>query len=149
MAVIYSACTRLAWGKLLRVGKLLLGDLLLRLARTPLVGALIRTGFADMSFAVPVKRLRETPTLVAFYHPSPSYALHILIVPKRGYRTLLDVAPEDAAFQRDLFETVQDLVRAHGLEESGYRLIANGGAYQEVPILHFHLISETPARTEA
>ena len=28
------------------------------------------------------------------------------------------------------------------LEESGYRLIVNGGAYQEVELLHFHLISE-------
>ena len=96
-----------------------------------------------MSFAIPVKRLRETPTLLAFHHPSPSYPLHILIVPKRGYRSLLDVPPEDGDFSRDLFATVQSLIREFGLGESGYRLIANGGAYQDVAVLHFHLIAET------
>jgi histidine triad (HIT) family protein len=125
----------------------------MRLARTPLAGALIRTGFASMSFAIPVKRLRETPTLMAFHHPSPSYALHILIVPKRSYRSLIDIAPEDADFQRDLFATVQSLVLEFGLEEKAYRLIANGGGYQDVPVLHFHLISENAeqhaGRTEA
>jgi diadenosine tetraphosphate (Ap4A) HIT family hydrolase len=28
------------------------------------------------------------------------------------------------------------------LEQTGYRLIANGGAFQDVPHLHFHLIAE-------
>ncbi len=98
-----------------------------------------------MSFAIPVKRLSETPTLLAFHHPSPSYAVHILIVPKRDYKSLLDVPAHDVEFQRDLFETVQALVRRFGLQERGYRLVANGGAYQDVPILHFHLISEHAA----
>ncbi len=95
-----------------------------------------------MSFLIPARRLRETPSLLAFYHPQPSYPLHILIVPRRAYRSLLDLSPADAEFQRDLFETVQSLVRELGLEAYGYRLIANGGAYQDVPALHFHLISD-------
>ncbi|MEZ4510613.1 MAG: hypothetical protein R3C62_01950 [Chloroflexota bacterium] len=36
-----------------------------------------------MSFLIPVQRLRETATLLAFHHPKPSYPLHILLVPKR------------------------------------------------------------------
>ena len=39
--------------------------------------------FAHMSFAIPVKRLRETSNLIAFQHPSPSYKVHLLITPKR------------------------------------------------------------------
>jgi histidine triad (HIT) family protein len=95
-----------------------------------------------MSFAIPVKRLRETETLMAFHHPRPSYPVHILLVPKRSYADLLAVPPDDARFLHDLIETAQDLVREFGLEQTGYRLIANGGAYQDVPHLHFHLISE-------
>jgi histidine triad (HIT) family protein len=112
------------------------------LAYTPPAGWLIRVGFAYMSFVIPVQRLRETAHLLAFYHPSPSYPLHILLVPKRPYRSLLDVPVEDAGFQRDLLETVQSLVRELGLEQEGYRLITNGGAYQDVPLLHFHLVSD-------
>ncbi len=95
-----------------------------------------------MSFVLPVSRLRETSTLLAFHHPRPAYPLHILLVPKREYRTLMDLDLQDTAFQRDLFETVQSLVRDFALEERGYRLIANGGTNQDVPVLHFHLIAE-------
>ncbi len=118
------------------------------LARSPLVGWLVRLGFAYMSFAIPVQRLRETTTLLAFFHPRPSYPVHILLVPKRSYRSLLDLPPEDSDFLRDLFETVRSLVRELGLEEHGYRLVANGGSYQDIPILHFHLISDYERRTK-
>jgi histidine triad (HIT) family protein len=116
-----------------------------RLARSRTAGFLLRLVFAHMSFAIPLTRLRETHSLLAFYHPQPSYPLHILIVPRRAYRSLLDLPPEDGEFQRDLFETVQSLVREFNLEKTGYRLIANGGPNQDAPILHFHLISEVPS----
>jgi hypothetical protein len=49
------------------------------------------------------------------------------------------------AFLADLFQTVGSLVTEFDLERRGYRLITNGGKYQEVALLHFHLITETPA----
>lgn len=119
--------------------------ILLSLARTPLAGRLLREVFAHMSFVIPLERLRETPALLAFRHPEPSYPFHVLLVPRRSYRSLLDVPPEDTDFFRDLFDAVQSLVREFGLESTGYRLIANGGPYQEVPILHFHLVSDSAA----
>jgi histidine triad (HIT) family protein len=94
-----------------------------------------------MSFAIPVKRLRETETLLAFHHPQPSYPLHILLTPKRPFSTLLDVPPDAADFLHDLIKTVQSLVREFNLEQSGYRLITNGGVYQDAPHLHFHLVA--------
>jgi histidine triad (HIT) family protein len=97
--------------------------------------------FAHMSFAIPVQRLRETATLLAFHHPRPSYPIHILLVPKKALGGLPDLTAADAAFLVDLFATVQSLVTEFQLEPSGYRLIANGGEYQEFPQLHFHLIS--------
>jgi histidine triad (HIT) family protein len=114
---------------------------LFRLARSRLVGFLVRRIFQSMSFLIPVDRLRETSSLLAFQHPQPSYPFHILIVPRRGYRSLLELDPGDFTFQRDLIETVQSLVREFRLEAAGYRLVANGGAYQDVQVLHYHLIS--------
>jgi histidine triad (HIT) family protein len=121
---------------------------LFRLARTRPVGWLVRQGFATMSFILPVDRLRETSSLIAFHHPSPSYPLHVLLVPKRNYASLMDVAPGDSLFLQDLMVTVQSLVREFDLEQGGYRLIANGGAYQDIPVLHFHLISEQEIKPE-
>ncbi len=95
-----------------------------------------------MSFAIPVNRLRETKTLIAFYHPKPSYALHILIVPKRNIAQLGALTAADSDFMVDLFQNVQSLVAELDLEARGYRLIANGGKYQDVAHLHFHLVAD-------
>ncbi len=108
--------------------------LLWRLA--PLIGWI----FEHMSFAIPVQRLRETDTLLAFYHPKPAYKFHVLIVPKKAVTTLADLDPRDIAFLTDLYATAQSLVTEYQL--SAYRLIVNGGGYQDFPQLHFHLISE-------
>ena len=37
-----------------------------------------------MSFAIPVKRLRETETLLAFYHPKPAYPFHVIACAEEG-----------------------------------------------------------------
>lgn len=95
-----------------------------------------------MSFALPVHRLRETSTLLAFHHPRPSYPVHILIVPKKAVGSLMEPSSEDTPFLSELVGTVQSLVAEFGLQSSGYRLIVNGGEYQDFPQLHFHLIAE-------
>ena len=97
-----------------------------------------------MSFALPVDRLKETSTLLAFYHPKPAYPLHILLVPKKPIVSLAELDPAaDADFLSELYATAQSLVEEFHLADAGYRLIVNGGAYQDFPYLHFHLISDT------
>jgi histidine triad (HIT) family protein len=115
---------------------------LLRLGRSRAAGLVIQWVFTHVSDVLPVKRLRETDTLIAFPHPQPSYPTHILLVPKRPYASLAAVPPDDTAFMCDLLTTVQELVRELGLDRGGYRLLVNGGHYQDVPQLHFHLISD-------
>ena len=102
----------------------------------PLIGWI----FAHMSFAIPVNRLRETETLLAFYHPKPVYKFHVLLMPKKSVRSLQDFDSSDSAFLADLYSTVQSLVDEFQL--TAYRLIVNGGEYQDFPQLHFHLISD-------
>lgn len=114
---------------------------LLRFARSRVAGRLISWIIAHMSWLISANRLRETDTLLAFYHPQPAYPVHILLVPKRAIAGLTAVQPTDADFLLDLMQTTQSLVAELNLEACGYRLIANGGAYQDVPHLHFHLVA--------
>ena len=100
--------------------------------------------FAHMSFAVPVQRLRETSTLMAFHHPQPAYAFHVLLVPKKAVVSLKEFDSHDSAFLVDLYSTVQSLVNEFQL--SAYRLIVNGGDYQDFPQLHFHLIADVEGK---
>ena len=109
--------------------------------RSPLIGRIVVWIFIHMNFMIPVPRLFETDTLLAFDHPAPSYPVHILLVPKRPIASLEALSDADRDLLMDLFACVRKLVAERQLAERGYRLIANGGAYQEVPQLHFHLIS--------
>ncbi len=111
---------------------------------------LLRTGpgrrlvgwvFAHMSFAIPARRLRETETLLAFYHPKPAYPFHVLLVPKETIATIMDLDPASVLLS-DVVAAVQSLVAEFHLP--AYRLIVNGGEYQDFPQLHFHLISPLP-----
>jgi len=111
-----------------------------RLLRTPLLARIFVWMAAHMSFALPVRRLRETATLIAFHHPRPSYPLHIVLLPKRNIPDLNGLAPDDAPFLVDLFQTVQSLLAE--FQPPAYRLVANGGRYQDFPQLHFHLVAD-------
>jgi diadenosine tetraphosphate (Ap4A) HIT family hydrolase len=111
-----------------------------RLLQIPITIRWIGWIFAHMSFLIPVTRLRETSSLLAFHHPSPSYKFHVLIVPKNEAASLAQLDPKDTAFLTDLYSTVQSLVDEFHLR--AYRLIVNGGEYQDFPHLHFHLISD-------
>ena len=90
-------------------------------------------------FALPVERLRETASLLAFFHPRPSHPFHVIILPKKAVRSFADLAPADP-FLADLVATAQSLVAEYHLP--AWRLIVNGGKYQEFPHLHFHLVSD-------
>lgn len=116
--------------------------LLYRLANTALGKFIIRILFTKVSFMIPVKRLRETDTLIAFEHPKPDYPVHILLMPKLDLPNFQALDANDPAFMADLVKTAQSLVEEFGLAEKGYRLIVNGGEYQDFPHLHFHLISD-------
>lgn len=95
-----------------------------------------------MTACMPIDRLVENEHLVAFYHPKPAYKVHILIVPKKEIRSLDDLTPADAPLLGEIFSAAKELVGGLGLEQQGYRLLVNGGVYQDVKQIHFHLVSD-------
>jgi histidine triad (HIT) family protein len=123
----------------------MLKKFLLQLARSHLFGTLIGWFFAHCSFLVPIKRLYESETLLAFRHPQPSYPVQVLLVPKKAVRGLVDRQTSDAGLLLEILQTGQALAESLHLTHQGYQLILNAGAYQEVPQLHVHLISGSQA----
>ena len=111
----------------------------MRLVKTSFGRAIIAWIFEHMNFAIPAQHLRETETLLAFRHPKPAHPFHVILAPKKDIRSFSDLAPSDP-FLADLVAITQSLVEEFHL--TSYRLIVNGGDYQEFPHLHFHLISE-------
>lgn len=88
---------------------------------------------------VEVEKIKETEKILAFYHTKPSYKLHIVIVPKHHITKLSDVS--DMSLINEIFEIAKEIILEKKLDESNYRIITNGGQYQDSKHLHFHLIS--------
>ena len=126
----------------MRRAKPYIAKVLFEIARGPVGEWLAGWVFAYASRILPIRRRYESRRVVAFDHPRPSYPVHILIVPKKAIRGFEDLGKADLAVLADTFAAAQLLVEDLELAERGYRLVVNGGAYQDVRQLHFHLISD-------
>ncbi len=87
-----------------------------------------------------MKTILETEHALVIKHPSPTYPLHLLILPKAGWRNLSEVAGT-SRFWSELPGLVERLAAENNLHNKGYRLIINSGEYQDVELLHLHFVS--------
>lgn len=110
-------------------------------ARSKIGGTIVGWVFAKMSNFLPVNRLYDTENVTAFYHPRPMHPVHILIVPKHIIGSFTGIKQTEMPIIAEVLTVAQHLVHELGLEDKGYRLMVNGGIYQDVKQLHFHLIS--------
>jgi len=118
-----------------------IGKKLFALAKTPVGDLIVGIAFGRLSKLLPVKRVKETDKVVAFWHPKPFWEKHILIVPKRAIKKLTTLRDEDLKYVDEVFQVAERIVQDLGWEEGGYTLLVNGGDRQEVNQLHFHLAS--------
>jgi histidine triad (HIT) family protein len=109
------------------------------LSRTRPLGWLVRAAFAYLSMLLPVRRVAETATLIAFEHPVPSWSPHVLLVPKRSLASFVQIQASDARLVGDIVRLAFSIAARRKLYTHGFALLVNGGAYQDVRQLHFHL----------
>lgn len=117
---------------------------LFHLARNDLTGPIVRWVFAHAAWILPVRTVATSSTIVAFHHPKPSWDTHILLVPKVGIPSLmqLDQATEPIVLEIMLLaDTIGRDIAKSGQNDHALSLIVNGGAYQDVGQLHFHLVA--------
>jgi histidine triad (HIT) family protein len=103
---------------------------------------IVGVAFGKFSKLLPIKRLRETDKIVAFYHPKPSYKFHILIVPKKKIKSIGTINPDDLAYISEVFKVANEIIQELSLESINYSIITNGGSNQNIKQLHFHLVGD-------
>lgn len=111
---------------------------LFELAKSRLGTILVELGFTTpLRKLIPVRKVYEDELVFAFYHPKPFWDKHIVIVPTRKI-SVLDAANElDQALLGHLCLVAGKLATELGWDS--YTLVTNGGKYQKVKYLHFHL----------
>ena len=96
---------------------------------------------------IPCRRVFEDEHALAFHDVAPQAPVHVLVIPKRACVSFADFAAHATDHE------IAGFIRAGGrvatllgLDEPGYRLLANMGPHagQEVPHFHVHLFGGAP-----
>lgn len=92
---------------------------------------------------IPSEKVYEDDEILAFKDIHPVAPIHILIIPKKHITTLMDIEETDTKVMGKIIQATKKIATQLGIEEKGFRLIANckqdGG--QEVMHVHFHLLA--------
>jgi diadenosine tetraphosphate (Ap4A) HIT family hydrolase len=96
---------------------------------------------------IPCNKVYEDDFVLAFHDIQPQTKVHVLVIPKGAYVSFADFsqqAPEGeiTGFFRAAGKIAKDL----GIEDDGYRVLANTGlnGHQEVPHFHLHIFGGQP-----
>ena len=92
---------------------------------------------------IPSHKVYEDEYTFAFKDISPQAPIHVLIIPKKSFCSFDDLLKDtDDTFLLGFIKSIKKVREALKIKD-GYRLITNVGAQggQEVPHLHFHLLS--------
>lgn len=91
---------------------------------------------------IPAEVVHRDEEVLAFHDLSPQAPVHILVIPCRHVPSLADLEDDDRDLAGRLLLVAKQIAREQGVEEEGFRLVANTGADggQSVDHLHFHLL---------
>jgi histidine triad (HIT) family protein len=95
---------------------------------------------------IPSTLVYSDEQVVAFRDVNPQAPVHVLIVPRHHIAGINTPEGEDGAILSALVRAANQIARAEGVGESGYRLVWNVGpnAGQSVFHLHLHLLGGRP-----
>jgi histidine triad (HIT) family protein len=87
--------------------------------------------------------LYEDEQVLAFEDIRPQAPLHVLIVPRRHIRNLLELEEGDASLMGRLVLVANGIARNKKVDLSGFRLVVNCNSHggQTVDHLHLHLLA--------
>jgi len=97
---------------------------------------------------IPADIVYEDEWCLAFRDVSPQAPVHVLLIPKKGIVNVAGLAEEDASLAGHLLLKVGKVARLLGVEDEGYRVVANCGRNggQSVDHLHFHILAGRPLK---
>ncbi|MCB1761938.1 MAG: histidine triad nucleotide-binding protein [Gammaproteobacteria bacterium] len=89
---------------------------------------------------IPCNKAYEDEYALAFHDIAPQAPVHLLVIPKGEYLSFDDFsskAPAEAI--AGFYRAAQRVAELSGLQEGGYRILANTGADAHQEVMHYHL----------
>lgn len=88
---------------------------------------------------IPSNKVYEDERVLAFRDIEPQAPVHVLLVPKQHFTSIMDVDAETFGYMQGI---VKMLANELGIAEKGFRVVINTGedGQQSVKHLHFHIL---------
>ena len=95
---------------------------------------------------IPADIIYEDEYCLAFHDISPQAPIHVLVIPKKEVVNVAGLEAEDQLLAGALLLAVGKVARKLGVDQSGYRVVANCGSDggQSVDHLHLHVLAGRP-----
>ena len=95
---------------------------------------------------IPSTKVYEDEEILAFKDINPAAPIHILVIPKKHIKSLVELEKEDEILVGKIYTVINKIAKEQGVKDNGYRVIVNCGkdGGQEVGHLHFHLLAGKP-----
>jgi histidine triad (HIT) family protein len=92
---------------------------------------------------MPAEIIFEDEQVLVFKDVKPVAPVHLLLIPKKHYTSLLDLGEADAGLAGSLQATAVRIARDFGFAEQGFRVVCNCGrdGGQLVAHVHYHLLA--------
>ena len=92
---------------------------------------------------IPATLVHEDDDVIAFRDINPQAPVHVLVVPREHIVSVAELTPAHDPLWARLLRVAQRIADAEGVDEKGFRLVANTGhdGGQTVHHLHLHLLA--------
>ena len=92
---------------------------------------------------IPADIVYQDDLCMAFHDIDGKAPVHVLLIPKKEVCNVAALSEEDQQLAGHLLLTIGKVARELGIEEGGYRVVANCGkdGGQSVDHLHFHILA--------
>ncbi|MGV7220876.1 MAG: histidine triad nucleotide-binding protein [Nitrospinales bacterium] len=91
---------------------------------------------------IPAEKVYDGEGVFAIRDVNPQAPVHLLILPKKHFSTIMEIEDEDQKMIGSIFTVANKLAKENGLTDAGFRMILNcgRGAGQSVFHIHYHLM---------
>ena len=91
---------------------------------------------------LPTEKVYDGEGVFAIKDINPQAPIHLLIIPKKHFSTILEIQKEDHELIGSIYSIANRLARDNGLDKTGFRVVVNCGveAGQSVFHIHYHLL---------
>ncbi len=90
---------------------------------------------------IPAEIVYQDEEILVIPDINPKARVHLLVLPSMHIKSFLDLDDKQILLLTKMAKVVQSLIKEKKLE-GGYQLLFNGGKYQHVPHLHWHILGD-------